>query len=91
MRLESKRYSVATITGIKWEMKGVKLKENPRRNAGGVYKDLEVVVTTAIGCQIPYPESDLKDEHGMRVVKVTKKEITHSFHPLHSFPTRIEI
>ena len=56
-----------------------------------MYKDLEVVVTTAIGCQIPYPESDLKDEHGMRVVKVTKKEVTHSFHPLHSFPTRIEI
>ena len=76
---------------MKRDSANAKISENPHRNAGGVYKDLEVVVTTAIGCQIPHPGSDLKDEHGMRVVKVTKKEITHSFHPLHSFPTRIDI
>ena len=76
---------------IRERQKLARIHENPHRNAGGVYKDIEVVVTTAIGCQIPHPETHLKDEHGMRVVKVTKKEIVHSFHPLHSFPSRIDI
>lgn len=35
------------------------------RNAGGFYRDLEVVITSAIGCQIG------PDQHGMRLVKVT--------------------
>ena len=56
-----------------------------------MYKDLEVVVTTAIGCQIPHTDTGVKDEHGMRVVKVSKNEITHFFYPLHSFPTRIDL
>ena len=37
------------------------------RNAGGFYKDLEVIVTSAIGCQIG------PDQHGMRIVKVAGK------------------
>lgn len=53
------------------------------RNAGGFYKELEVIVTSAIGCQIG------SDEHGMRVVKVRKGGLEHSYHPLTSFPTRI--
>jgi hypothetical protein len=38
------------------------------RNAGGFYKDLEVVVTTAIGCQLG------NDQNGMRIVTVSGKE-----------------
>lgn len=56
------------------------------RNAGGWYKDeLEVVVTTAIGCQIG------PDTHGMRVVRVTEGEIKHEFHSLEDFPKKIEL
>ena len=56
------------------------------RNAGGWYKDaLEVVVTTAVGCQIG------PDTHGMRVVKVAKDGITHEFVPLQEFPTQVKL
>jgi len=55
------------------------------RNAGGFYKELEVIVTSAIGCQIG------SDDHGMRVVKVRKDGLEHSYHPLTSFPTRITL
>jgi len=53
------------------------------RNAGGFYKDMEVIVTSAIGCQIG------PDDHGMRVVKVRKDKLEHQYHPLVSFPSRI--
>jgi len=53
------------------------------RNAGGFYKDLEVVVTSAIGCQIG------SDQHGMRVVTVKKSGIDHEYHPLDNFPTTV--
>jgi len=53
------------------------------RNAGGFYKDLEVIVTTAIGCQIG------PDQHGMRIVKVSEHNIEHSFHPLAEFPSSV--
>eukprot|EP00088_Acartia_fossae_P001366 TRINITY_DN10528_c0_g1_i2.p1 TRINITY_DN10528_c0_g1~~TRINITY_DN10528_c0_g1_i2.p1 ORF type:complete len:304 (+),score=49.40 TRINITY_DN10528_c0_g1_i2:42-953(+) len=55
------------------------------RNAGGFYKDLEVIVTSAIGCQIG------PDDHGMRVVKVTEDKIEHKYHPLSDFPKQIEL
>ncbi len=60
------------------------------RNAGGWYEDekkrtLEVVVTTAIGCQIG------PDTHGMRVVKVQEKEVTHEFHALDNFPRNVDL
>ncbi|XP_007891890.1 serine/threonine-protein phosphatase CPPED1 [Callorhinchus milii] len=43
------------------------------RNAGGVYKDLEMVVTSAIGCQLG------KDKHGVRVVAITEDKIVHKY------------
>ncbi|XP_072275088.1 serine/threonine-protein phosphatase CPPED1 isoform X2 [Pyxicephalus adspersus] len=46
------------------------------RNAGGTYKDLDMVVTSAIGCQIG------EDEHGLRVVVVTEKQIVHRYYSL---------
>ena len=55
------------------------------RNAGGFYKDLEVVVTSAIGCQIG------PDTHGMRVVRVNKDGITHHYHPLDNFPLKVTL
>ena len=36
------------------------------RNAGGFYRDLEVVVTSALGCQLG------ADTHGMRLVRVAR-------------------
>lgn len=55
------------------------------RNAGGFYKELEVVVTTAIGCQLG------SDTNGMRIVTVSENSIKHSFHPLSDFPTTVSI
>jgi len=55
------------------------------RNAGGFYKDLEVVVTSAIGCQIG------PDQHGMRIVKVKKSGLEHEYHPLNNFPVRVSL
>jgi len=55
------------------------------RNAGGMFRELEVVVTSAIGCQIG------PDTHGMRVVRVKRDNISHEYHPLNNFPTRISI
>jgi len=55
------------------------------RNAGGKYKDLEVVVTSAIGCQLG------TDHHGMRIVKVFKEYISHEFHSLKNFPSKISL
>ncbi|XP_077305038.1 serine/threonine-protein phosphatase CPPED1 isoform X2 [Lithobates pipiens] len=46
------------------------------RNAGGNYKDLDMVVTSAIGCQLG------DDEHGVRVVVVTKNQIVHRYYSL---------
>jgi len=55
------------------------------RNAGGFYKDLEVVVTSAIGCQIG------PDQHGMRIVKIKEKEIQHDYHALAIFPSSVDL
>ncbi|XP_058894665.1 serine/threonine-protein phosphatase CPPED1 isoform X2 [Kogia breviceps] len=46
------------------------------RNAGGTYQDLDMVVSSAIGCQLG------KDTHGLRVVVVTAKKIVHRYYSL---------
>ncbi|XP_077173110.1 serine/threonine-protein phosphatase CPPED1 [Paroedura picta] len=46
------------------------------RNAGGSYKDLEMVVSSAIGCQLG------EDTHGLRVVVVTAEKIVHRYYSL---------
>ncbi|XP_075035882.1 serine/threonine-protein phosphatase CPPED1 [Mixophyes fleayi] len=46
------------------------------RNAGGMYKDLDMVVTSAIGCQLG------EDEHGVRAVVVTEDKIVHRYYSL---------
>jgi UDP-2,3-diacylglucosamine pyrophosphatase LpxH len=55
------------------------------RNTGGWYKDLELVVTTAIGCQIG------QDPHGFRIVKVSESGIEHKYHGLDTCPTQIDL
>uniref|UniRef100_A0A8B9VAP2 Serine/threonine-protein phosphatase CPPED1 n=3 Tax=Anas TaxID=8835 RepID=A0A8B9VAP2_9AVES len=46
------------------------------RNAGGSYRGLEMVVTSAIGCQLG------EDTHGLRVVVVTDEKIVHRYYSL---------
>nr|XP_027796524.1 serine/threonine-protein phosphatase CPPED1 isoform X2 [Marmota flaviventris] len=46
------------------------------RNAGGTYKNLDMVVSSAIGCQLG------KDTHGLRVVVVTAEKIVHRYYSL---------
>lgn len=46
------------------------------RNAGGTYQDLDMVVSSAIGCQLG------KDTHGLRVVVVTAEKIVHRYYSL---------
>ncbi|XP_023363328.1 serine/threonine-protein phosphatase CPPED1 [Otolemur garnettii] len=46
------------------------------RNAGGTYQDLDMVVSSAIGCQLG------RDAHGLRVVVVTAEKIIHRYYSL---------
>ena len=55
------------------------------RNAGGWDESLEVIVTSAIGCQIG------QDPHGMRIVKVFEDHIEHKYHSLDDCPTDIDL
>ena len=53
------------------------------RNAGGRYKNVEIVTTSAIGGQLG------NDESGLRVVKVTEKEISHQYYALDNIPSEL--
>lgn len=53
------------------------------RNAGGFYKDLEVVVTSAVGCQLG------TDKSGFRVVKVDENSIKHKYYAFEDAPKTI--
>ncbi|XP_026171998.1 serine/threonine-protein phosphatase CPPED1 [Mastacembelus armatus] len=46
------------------------------RNAGGCHDDLDMVVSSAIGCQLG------EDTHGVRVVVVTANNVIHRYHSL---------
>lgn len=46
------------------------------RNAGGCHDGLDVVVSSAIGCQLG------DDAHGVRVVVVTEDQVVHRYHSL---------
>ncbi|XP_063284913.1 serine/threonine-protein phosphatase CPPED1 [Pelobates fuscus] len=52
------------------------------RNAGGLYKNLDMVVTSAIGCQLG------DDQHGVRVVVVTEEKIIHRYYSLEELNTK---
>ncbi|XP_067407456.1 serine/threonine-protein phosphatase CPPED1 isoform X1 [Emydura macquarii macquarii] len=52
------------------------------RNARGSYKGLEMVVTSAIGCQLG------EDTHGLRVVIVTAEKIVHKYYSLNDLSSQ---
>ncbi|XP_054166517.1 serine/threonine-protein phosphatase CPPED1-like [Oppia nitens] len=53
------------------------------RNAGGMYKDMELVVTSAIGAQLG------TDRSGLRVVRVYDKSIQHKYYAIEDIPKQI--
>jgi len=55
------------------------------RNAGGWYKDLELVVTSAVGAQLG------GDNPGYRVVKVLENALEHQYYDLGTAPTEITL
>ncbi|XP_016091850.1 serine/threonine-protein phosphatase CPPED1-like [Sinocyclocheilus grahami] len=52
------------------------------RNAGGCYDGLDMVVSSAVGCQLG------DDFHGVRVVIVTEDDIIHRYHSLDQLTER---
>ncbi|XP_075371182.1 serine/threonine-protein phosphatase CPPED1 isoform X3 [Mycteria americana] len=52
------------------------------RNAGGSYRGLEMVVSSAIGCQLG------EDTHGLRVVVVTDENIVHRYYSLNELSSQ---
>lgn len=55
------------------------------RNAGGHYKDMELVVTSAIGAQMG------EDASGVRLVRITRNKITHDYYPMERIPLEVEL
>ncbi|XP_067010142.1 serine/threonine-protein phosphatase CPPED1 [Anabrus simplex] len=54
------------------------------RNAGGFYKNMEVVVTSAIGGQLG------SDEPGVRLVKIGEEKVEHTYYSLQSLPRTVK-
>ncbi|KAH7947344.1 hypothetical protein HPB52_010256 [Rhipicephalus sanguineus] len=55
------------------------------RNAGGFFKDMELVVTSAVGAQLG------RDSHGLRVVKVGEDKIEHQYYALDEIPKTVRL
>lgn len=55
------------------------------RNSGGFYKNLEVIVTSAMGGQLG------NDQPGMRIVKVYEDRITHEYLSFEDLPENITV
>lgn len=53
------------------------------RNAGGFYKEMELIVTSAIGAQLG------NDGHGLRIVKVLDESIQHNYYQLKDIPETV--
>mgnify|MGYP002384752904 FL=1 len=51
------------------------------RNAGGFYKSIEEIVTSAIGLSLGEQKS------GLRLVRVTEDDITHQYFETENIPT----
>jgi hypothetical protein len=68
------------ITGVKYIFCG-----HYHRNAGGFYKDLELIVTSAIGASLG------KDPSGFRIVNVMEDKISHKYIPFRNSPSVDEI
>lgn len=55
------------------------------QNAGGWYKDLEIVVTSAIGCQTG------EDKSGFRLVRVAENRIDHKYYNIGECPKHFDL
>lgn len=55
------------------------------RNAGGFYKGMEEVVTSAMGCPLGTEKS------GLRVVTVTESGINHKYYAMDDIPLSFEL
>jgi len=55
------------------------------RNAGGTYRDLEVIVTSAVGAQLG------TDVSGARIVRVLEKEIRHQYYAIDDLPSTVDL
>ncbi|XP_063221363.1 serine/threonine-protein phosphatase CPPED1-like [Bacillus rossius redtenbacheri] len=55
------------------------------QNAGGAYKDLRVVTTSAMGGQLG------KDSPGVRVVRVQERTVDHVYYSLENIPSVIQV
>ncbi|XP_066963053.1 serine/threonine-protein phosphatase CPPED1-like [Macrobrachium rosenbergii] len=55
------------------------------RNAGGFYKDLEEVITSAVGVQL----GDF--QHGFRLVRVLENRLVHQYYALGTAPTHVHL
>ena len=55
------------------------------RNAGGKDGGFEMIVSSAIGCQIG------NDLSGMRIVRVFEDKIDHKYYDLDNFPTNVSL
>ncbi|KAL7979162.1 hypothetical protein Chor_015186 [Crotalus horridus] len=55
------------------------------KNAGGTYKDLDMIISSAIGCQLG------DDSHGVRMVGVTAEKIIHRYYSLSELSNQAKI
>jgi len=53
------------------------------RNAGGFDEDFEVIVTSAIGCELG------NDPHGLRIVKVSADAVQHKYYGFDKIPSKL--
>ncbi|KAK2097554.1 Serine/threonine-protein phosphatase cpped1 [Saguinus oedipus] len=67
--------NLKTAQFVPWSVKAV-FSGHYHRNAGGTYQNLDMVVSSAIGCQLGL------DPHGLRVVVVTADKIVHRYYSL---------
>lgn len=69
--------NLSLISGVKAVFSG-----HYHRNAGGCHDGLDMVVSSAVGCQLG------NDTHGVRVVVVTEDDIIHRYHSLDQLTKR---
>ncbi|KAM7371083.1 hypothetical protein PAMP_010579 [Pampus punctatissimus] len=70
-------FQTSVVSGVKAVFSG-----HYHRNAGGCHGGLDMVVSSAIGCQLG------EDTHGIRVVVVTADDVIHRYHSLEELRTR---
>lgn len=59
-------------------------------NSGGYYKNLQVIVTSAIGGQIKQKNAP-ESKSGMRIVKVNKNNIKHKYYSIEELPENVNL